>query len=163
MTPLPFLIALPIVLTVFIILEYKARSPWPKLGAKALCSLMFVTAGILTINAPGGAPGAYGWFIAAFLLSMAGDVLLSWPMKRSLPLGLGAFMLAQCMFTVALSLRWGLSFIDIAVLALLAGGALTTLWNARGMDYGRMEKPVTAYAVAVSAMAAKAVSGAYLS
>lgn len=162
MNPLPFLIALPIALLVFIMLEYKAKTPWPKIAAKAFCSLLFLAAAIVAANAPGGTPAAFGWFVAAFVFSLMGDVLLSWPMKLSFPLGLGAFLLAQCLFTVALSVRWGLSFIDLGVLALLTGGTLTTLWNARGMDYGKMEIPVNVYAIAVSAMAAKAVSGAYL-
>jgi uncharacterized membrane protein YhhN len=163
MNPLPFLAALPAALAVFIILEYTARSPWPKLAAKTLCSLLFLAAALVSVGAPLGVPVAYEWFAAAFVLSLLGDVLLAFPMKRSFSLGLGAFLLAQCLFTAALSLRWGASFIDLGVLALFVGGTLTTLWNARGMDYGKMERPVTVYAIAVSMMAAKAVSGTYLS
>lgn len=162
MTPLPFLLALPAALLLFVVLEYKAKTPWTKLAVKGLCSLLFLAAAIVSANAPGGTPAAYGWFIAAFVLSLMGDLLLSWPMKRSFPLGLGAFLLAQCMFTVALSIRWGLSFIDLGVFALLAAGTLTTLRNAPGMSYGKMAVPVNAYALAVSAMAAKAISGLYL-
>ncbi len=162
MTPLPFLIALPAALLLFVLLEYKARSPWPKVATKAFCSLLFLAAAIASGNAPGGTPAAFGWFVAAFVLSLMGDVLLSWPMKKSFPLGLGAFLLAQCLFTVALSIRWGVSFVDLGVFALLAAGTLTTLKNAPGMDYGKMAGPVNVYALAVSAMAAKAISGLYL-
>jgi uncharacterized membrane protein YhhN len=163
MTPIPFLVALPVVLAVYIFVEYKTKSPWWKLALKTLCSLLFVAAAVCALTGtPSGFAGVAAWFIAAFLLSAAGDVLLALPMKQSFLLGLGAFFFAQCTFAVAFSLRWGVSGIDAGVFALLAGGALLTLWNAKGMAYGQMDRPITLYALALSAMAAKAVSGMYL-
>jgi uncharacterized membrane protein YhhN len=44
----------------------------------------------------------------------------------------------------------------------LAGGAVITLKKAPGMQYGKMGLPVIFYALALSAMAAKAMSGLYL-
>lgn len=163
MTPIPYLIALPVVLAVYILAEYRSKSPLGKLALKSLCSLLFVAAAVSAMYcAPGGQRGVAAWFLAAFLLSAAGDVLLSCPMKQSFMLGLGTFFLAQCAYTAAFCLCWGVSGIDAGVFALLAGIALLTLWNAKGMAYGRMDRPVTVYALALSAMAAKAVSGTYL-
>lgn len=158
-----FLIALPAAVAVYIIVEYKSRSVWLKLALKTVCSLLFVAIAFSALfHEQAGPQACYGWFLSAFLLSMAGDILLSAPAKSSFALGLGAFFLAQCAFAAAFSLRWGLSCYDIGAFALLAVGALLTLWNARGMSYGKMERPITLYALALSAMAAKAVSGAYL-
>lgn len=163
--PMPWVlfILLLIVLPIYITTEYKAKSPWVKLALKSACSLLFILVALAAMQgAAGGWQACFGWFLAAFLLSTAGDVLLSWPVKQSFALGLGAFFLAQCAFSVALSLRWGLSCWDAATYALLAGSALITLMKAPGMQYGPMRLPVMCYALALSAMAAKAVSGVYI-
>jgi uncharacterized membrane protein YhhN len=163
--PMPWVlfILLLIVLPIYITTEYKSKSPWVKLALKTACSLLFLLTAIAAMTgAAGGWQACFGWFVAAFLLSAAGDVLLSWPMKQSFTLGLGAFFLAQCMFAVALCLRRGVSYWDAMAYVLLAGGALVTLLKAPGMQFGPMRTPVICYALALSAMAAKAVSGAYI-
>lgn len=162
MTPcLPFALLL-VLLPVYIVHEYKSRSPWTKLAWKSACSLLFVLAASAAAGASESSRAYPGWFMAAFILSAAGDVLLSWPVEKSFLMGLGSFLLAQCAFAAAFSLRWGLSPWDAAAYAALAGPALLTLRRAPGMEYGPMKTPVCAYALALSAMAAKAVSGTYL-
>jgi uncharacterized membrane protein YhhN len=152
-----------VLLPAYIIVEYRTKSPWKMLIWKSACSLLFlITAAAAMLGAPQGWQPAFGWFMAAFLLSAAGDVLLAWPIGQSFQLGLGAFLLAQCSFAAAFSLRWGLSPWDAAVYAALAGAAVLTLRRAPGMEYGQSKISIIVYALALSAMAAKAVSGTYL-
>ncbi len=146
----------------YLIVEYRSSSPWWKLALKAACSLAFLAAAVVAaVTAPGGWRGWHGVFVLAFALSVAGDVLLAVPMKRSLPSGMGAFIIAQCCFVEAFITRWGLSPWDSLLFAVLAGGALATLLLAPRMDFGTMKFPALIYAVALSAMATKAVSGLY--
>lgn len=163
LTPWLLFAVLLLLLPVYLVIEYTTKSPWRRLAIKSACSLLFLlVAAAAMLGAPQGRQVYFGWFTAAFLLCAAGDVLLDWPMEKSFLLGLGSFLLAQCTFAVAFSLRWGLSPWDAAIYALLAGAAVTTLRRAPGMEYGQAGAPVSIYALALSAMAAKAVSGVYL-
>lgn len=162
-TPLIPLCVLAVLLPVFLIVEYKSTSVWWKLTLKTACSLCFVAAAVLSAaTSPNGWRGWHGIFLLAFLLSMAGDVLLAVPIKRSLPAGLGAFFAAQCCFAEAFAVRWGLSLWDSLAFAVLAGASLATLLKAPRMDFGPMKFPALLYAVALSAMTAKALSGVYI-
>ena len=161
--PLLPLFLLALLLPVFLWAEYKSPSKWKKLGLKTVCSLLFMTAAVLSaLLAPNGWHKWSGVFLAAFGLSVAGDVLLSFPMKHSFQAGLGAFFLAQCSFVAAFLSRYYLSPWDALLFAVLAGAVLFTLLKAPGMEYGKMRFPVILYALAVSAMASKAVSGVWL-
>ncbi len=146
----------------YLIVEYRSPSVWWKLALKTACSLAFLAAALVAAaTAPGGWRGWHGIFVLAFMLSLAGDVLLAVPMKRSLPAGMGAFFIAQCCFAEAFITRWGLSPWDSLVFSVLAGSALATLLLAPRMEYGQMKFPALLYAVALSAMATKAISGLY--
>lgn len=163
MIPWLSLVLLLLVLPIYLIVEYKSKVPWDKLVLKTICSLLFLAAAVAAmLGAPGGWQGWYGLFAAAFLLSLLGDVLLAVPVKQSFLSGLGAFFMAQCCFAAAFIGRWGLSPLDIATYAVLAGTAILTLMKMPGMEYGKLMLPVCVYALALSAMAAKAVSGAYI-
>lgn len=163
--PMPYvpLILLLVMLPVYIVVEYRSRSDWWKLALKAACSALFVAAAVLSaLDAPNGWWSWHSIFLAAFLLSMAGDVLLALPGNRFFAAGLGAFFVAHCCFVEAFIVRLGLSPWDSLAFAVLAGAALTTLLKAPRMEYGTMKFPTAIYAVALSAMAAKAVSGVYI-
>jgi uncharacterized membrane protein YhhN len=159
---LPFA-SLLLLLPVFIQTQYNSQSPWPKLIVKSLCSLLFLSTAVISVKVT---PGLNGWFVffvlAAFLMSVAGDVLLAWPMEQSLKLGLAAFLAAQLLYAAAFIARYGLSPWDLAIFGILAAAALLLMLGLPKLMEGNLRVPVVIYALALSAMAAKAVSGIYI-
>jgi uncharacterized membrane protein YhhN len=103
------------------------------------------------------------WFVAALVLSLAGDAFLMLPRDRFVP-GLGSFLLAQLAFAVGFALHTG-SATEIAVGVVIVVVAATVLGRrfvhalvVRGDR--ALVGPVVAYMVAIAAMVASAVAGA---
>jgi len=106
------------------------------------------------IPRPGGALGA--WLVAGLAFSLLGDVFLLVP-ERHFVHGLGAFLLAQVAYTIALNAqglfldgRSGAAAIAVGLLAIGLHARLRKGLAERGDQ--RMLAPVTVYLAAVSAM-----------
>jgi uncharacterized membrane protein YhhN len=104
-------------------------------------------------------PAVRGWFVAALVLSLVGDVFLMLPGDRFVP-GLGSFLLAHVAYIVGLLVAGP----DLA--ALVAGAAVVAaaggVVGARILAGARATEPalvgpVTAYMVVISAMVACAI------
>ncbi|MGH9031763.1 MAG: lysoplasmalogenase [Acidimicrobiia bacterium] len=101
------------------------------------------------------------WFVAALVLSLAGDVFLMLPADRFVP-GLAAFLLAHVAYVVGLNLHGGsvgaLALAAIPVAAVAAGLAIRILAAmTTGANRGLLA-PVVAYMVVISAMVTSALA-----
>ena len=103
-------------------------------------------------------PAVRAWFVAALVLSLAGDVaLLS---ERGFVAGLAAFLLAHVAYSI------GFVIGGVSLPALAVGGAVMVAFDLvvgrrlvrvlRGSDRGSLVAPVAAYLAAISAMVATA-------
>lgn len=115
----------------------------------------------LALDPPAGAADARGWFVAALLLSLVGDVFLMLPQDVFVP-GLASFLLAHLAYVVGLSrLRttaggWVVGVVVVA-LALVVIGRPVLRAVRRGPER-EMTAPVAAYMLVISTMVATAVS-----
>lgn len=104
--------------------------------------------------------GARPWFVAAVVLSLAGDVFLMLPRDAFIP-GLVSFLLAHVAYVVAL-LVLGVTGVALAIGAVLVTAAVTTLGlrvvrAVRESVEADFAAPVLAYIVVISLMVACAV------
>jgi uncharacterized membrane protein YhhN len=105
------------------------------------------------------------WFVAALVLSLAGDVFLMLPGDHFVP-GLGAFLLGHVAYVVGLNIHGGsggelaLAAIPVAV---VAGVLATRILRAvvAGGDR-KLIVPLVAYMVVISAMVTSAVAGGHV-
>jgi uncharacterized membrane protein YhhN len=122
-------------------------------------ALVLLIAVALTLDPAQGDVRA--WFVAALVLSLAGDVLLMLPADRFVP-GLASFLLAHVAYVVGLNLHGvsigaiALAAIPVAavaaVLAVRILSAMTTNGNRE------LIAPVVAYMVVISAMVTSALA-----
>ena len=152
--------ALMVLLPVYIAAEYRSHSRRLHLCLKTACSVLFCAAAVLAAGR-GGWPSGSALMLAAFGCSLIGDVLLALPQRYFLP-GLCAFFAAQCLFAAGFCARLGVDLWDMPLWAVVAAVTLWLLLRKPGMHTGQMSLPACAYALALSAMAAKSVSGLYL-
>ena len=101
------------------------------------------------------------WFVAALVLSLAGDVFLMLPGDRFVP-GLGSFLVAQILFTVGFALHGGSAgeyVLGAVIVAVVAAPIVTRFVGAlvRG-GHRALVGPVIAYMVAIAAMVASAIA-----
>jgi uncharacterized membrane protein YhhN len=104
-------------------------------------------------------PAARGWFIAALVLSLAGDVFLMLP-KDMFVLGLGAFLLAHLAYIVGMVVegvhagRLLAGIVVVAIGILLLG---TQIVRAAQATDSALTLPVMAYIGVISAMVVAAI------
>lgn len=105
------------------------------------------------------------WFVAALVLSLAGDVFLMLPDDRFVP-GLVSFLLGHVAYVIGLNLHGGsagelaLAAIPVAV---IAGMLATRILRAVVADGNReLIVPLVAYMVVISAMVTSAVAGGHV-
>jgi uncharacterized membrane protein YhhN len=100
-------------------------------------------------------------FVLALLASLAGDVFLMLPGDRFVP-GLGSFFVAQVLYTVGFALHGG-STVSYAIGAVIVAVLVVPLCRRftgalRRAGRGDLVVPVSAYMVAIGAMAASAIA-----
>jgi uncharacterized membrane protein YhhN len=99
------------------------------------------------------------WFVAALLLSLAGDVLLMLPTEL-FTAGLAAFLLGHIAYVAGFRARGGslaalgVAVVVVGLVAVLAGSRIISAL--RRSDHGEMLGPVAAYIVVITAMGASA-------
>jgi uncharacterized membrane protein YhhN len=105
-------------------------------------------------------PAVRAWFVAALLLSLAGDVLLMVP-KDLFVFGLGAFLLGHLAYIVGLHVEGvdGPRFLVgiVVVMAVLAVVGTAVLRGVRAGPEPGLAGPVVAYMFVISAMVASAI------
>jgi len=98
------------------------------------------------------------WFVAALVLSLAGDIFLMLP-RDAFVAGLGAFLLAHVAYAVGLNLHtegiWLLA-IPVFVAAAFVGGRLVD--NVVARDHRELVGPVMVYVLVISVMVASALA-----
>jgi uncharacterized membrane protein YhhN len=104
-----------------------------------------------------------GWFVAALVLSLLGDVFLMLPGDRFVP-GLASFLLAQLTFAVGFDLHAG-SAGELAVGTAIVAAAAVPLASrfVRALlrsGHRALVGPVVAYMVAIGAMVTSAIASA---
>ncbi len=101
------------------------------------------------------------WFVAALVLSLAGDVFLMLPSDRFVA-GLGSFLLAHVAYVVGIDLHpgsapaLGVSALVVAVAAVVVGTPVAR--GAASSGGARLAGPVVVYMVVISAMVVSAVA-----
>ena len=101
------------------------------------------------------------WFVAALVLSLAGDVFLMLPADRFVP-GLASFLLAHVAYVVGLNLHGGsvgalaLAAIPVAAVAAVLATRILSAMTTNGNR--ELIAPVVAYIVAISAMVTSALA-----
>jgi uncharacterized membrane protein YhhN len=152
-----------ITLPIFLMAEFRSRKQII-LPLKMICSLSFIAIGVLGILLGGEqAPTGYQvLMVIGMIFSLLGDLALVWKEgRRPFMLGLGAFLLAQALYSAAFSLANGFSAWDALFFALLVAIPITA-YRFLDMDVGKMKIPVIAYMVVIAFMFAKALSSLYL-
>jgi uncharacterized membrane protein YhhN len=101
------------------------------------------------------------WFVAALILSLAGDVFLMLPGDRFVP-GLGSFLLAQVAFTVGFAQRGG-SAEGYAIGALIVAAigtpvAIRLVRAMRRSGHTALVGPVLVYFATIAVMVASAIA-----
>lgn len=119
---------------------------------------LVVAAAVLPDPTP---PGAHPWFLAALILSLAGDVfLLERDGARFFLFGLGSFLIAHALYVVGL-LRFDLHAPGLIVGGVLVLAAAVTIGRRIVTAAARTDKalagPVALYLVAISTMVVLAV------
>lgn len=133
-----------------------ARRPAVEWVAKPLVTALVVVAALLLDPA---SSAMRAWFVAGFVLCLAGDVALMLPRERFVE-GLGAFLLGHLAFVAGFwaggfdALGAGAALVVVAVVALVVAGR-PVLAGARRADR-RLGGPVAAYLLVIAAMAAAA-------
>lgn len=125
--------------------------PAEYLSKPATTALLIVVALLLDPSDP----SQRGWFVAALILSLAGDVFLMLPSDLFVP-GLGSFLLAHIAYVGGLRLE-DPSGAVVAVAAVGAAGLgvpvlLRMIRGARAQGHPEMAVPLTAYVGVISAM-----------
>jgi len=101
------------------------------------------------------------WFVAALVLSLAGDVFLMLPDDRFVP-GLASFLLGHVAYVVGLNLHGGSA--DELVLAAIPVAVVTTVLAARILravaagGHRELMGPLVAYMLVISAMVTSALA-----
>ncbi|MBI4617811.1 MAG: lysoplasmalogenase [Planctomycetes bacterium] len=148
----PFLIVTAVALALLLVFEVRAFEPgvW---ATKPIASAGFVATAI----AAGALSTAHGWpLLAAFVLSLAGDVLLIPRSPGPLKAGMGTFLAAHVAFGAAFVVR-GVDWAWTAAGLVLSGGfAGVFVWWLRGRVPEDLRVPVHAYAAALALMVALA-------
>lgn len=137
-----------------VLAEYRA---WPR--AKAFFKFVASTAFVVLAFQLGAVASTYGRLIlAALALSWLGDLLLLSTRDRPFLLGIGSFLLAHVVFSVAFARHpmssAGLWF-GLAVMGLLGGAVIAWLWRHLTGFY---RVAVGAYVVAIVAMGSIAIA-----
>jgi uncharacterized membrane protein YhhN len=102
------------------------------------------------------------WFVAALVLSLAGDVFLMLPEDRFVP-GLAAFLLGHVAYVVGLNLHGGsagelgLAAVPVAIVAAVLAVRILRAVLAGG--HRELVGPLVAYMLVISAMVTSAVAG----
>jgi uncharacterized membrane protein YhhN len=102
------------------------------------------------------------WFVAALVLSVAGDVFLMLPEDRFVP-GLAAFLLGHVAYVVGLNLHGGsagelgLAAVPVAIVAAVLAVRILRAVLAGG--HRELIGPLVAYMLVISAMVTSAVAG----
>jgi uncharacterized membrane protein YhhN len=138
---------------------HRVHKPLEYLCKPAVMVSLFVAAVLLAPLPAGASTGtARGWFCAALLLSLAGDVFLMLPGDFFLH-GLAAFLLAHVAYVTGFRTlggplwRLGLAFAAVAVVGGIVGRPILAAL-ARSERGRKMLVPVVAYMVVLSAMTA---------
>jgi len=149
-----------VTLPFFLVAEYR-RQRRRIFALKLVCSLSFVTIGVLALAS--GHTSPYGfWMLAGLLFSLLGDLALVWQdQRRPFLIGLVFFLTGHVLYTVALVQVCGLNGKDIYLFVALVAGALIA-YRFLDMDLGRMARPVLVYLVIIALMLSKALSTLYL-
>jgi uncharacterized membrane protein YhhN len=119
-------------------------------------TMVFLIAAVIAFDVD--EPTARGWFVAALVLSLAGDLFLL-PTRDLFVQGLGAFLLAHLAYIVGL---WVMGvqvlpfFVGIAAAAALVAVVGRPILEAAKREEPALATPVTVYMVAISVMAASA-------
>lgn len=100
------------------------------------------------------------WFVAALVLSLAGDVFLMLPEERKLPvdaflLGLGSFLLGHIAYVVGMAVdhrSWAMTAVGVAVVAAGVGAVAPRILRGVGEQAPAMKAPVMAYIAVISTM-----------
>lgn len=125
--------------------------------AKPLTMVVLVAAALALHPAHAG---VRGWFVAALVLSLAGDVFLMLP-RNLFVAGLGSFLLAHVAYVVGMwreGVAYGRLAIGVAVVAVaMATIGRRILGAVRGGDEPELAAPVAAYVGVISAMVASAI------
>ena len=113
---------------------------------------------------PAQASAQRGWWIAAFLFCLAGDVFLMfdrWRESSYFLFGLGSFFLGHVFFVVGFAARgWVTSRVVIAVIAVgIVGGSLLVLLARGAIAHGQrdMVVPLCAYVSVITLMMSGAI------
>jgi len=129
---------------------------------KPLTMLLLVGAAV-ALDADDGAVRA--WFVAALLLSLAGDVLLMVP-KDLFVFGLAAFLLGHIAYVMGMHVDGvdGARFLIgiVVVMVVLAVLGTMILRGVRAGPEPKLAGPVVAYMVVISAMVASAIGVGYV-
>jgi len=106
------------------------------------------------------------WFVAALVLSLAGDVFLMLPQYRFVP-GLAAFLLGHVAYVVGLNLHGGsagaLALAAIPVVVVAAVLAIRILRAVLTSGHRELVGPLVAYMLVISAMVTSALAGGNVS
>jgi uncharacterized membrane protein YhhN len=101
------------------------------------------------------------WFVAALVLSLAGDVFLMLPQDRFVP-GLASFLLAHVAYTVGFDLHAGSgTALLVAAVGVVLVATVLGSWIVRALargDHAALLGPVVAYMVVISAMLTSALA-----
>lgn len=117
---------------------------------------------VLAMNLEGAAVDARGWFIAALLASMVGDIFLLWPERVPLFIGgLGAFLIGHIAYIGGM-FALGTSLLPLLVGVVLVVGGLATIGRhivqaVAASDEPELTKPVMAYVGVISIMVVAAI------
>lgn len=100
------------------------------------------------------------WFVAALVLSLAGDVFLMLPEERRLPvdaflLGLGAFLLGHVAYVVGMAIdhrSWPMTIVGLVLIGAGVGSVAPRILRGVGKEAPGMRVPVLAYIAVISSM-----------
>jgi uncharacterized membrane protein YhhN len=100
------------------------------------------------------------WFVAALVLSLAGDVFLMLPEENPLPvdaflLGLGAFLLGHVAYVVGMVIdhrSWPMTAVGVVLIGAGIGAALPQILRGVRAQAPEMQVPVLAYVAVISSM-----------
>jgi uncharacterized membrane protein YhhN len=125
--------------------------------AKPLTMVLLIGAA-LALEPTDGAVRA--WFVAALVLSLAGDVFLMLPEERRLPvdaflLGLGSFLLGHVAYVVGMAVdhrSWVMTAVGVVVIGAGVGAVAPRILRGVGEQDPAMKAPVMAYMAVISTM-----------
>lgn len=153
--------ALLVIAGVFALGDWLARARSAR-GLEYVCkpaALLALVGVALTLHPTHG--DARAWFVAALVLSLAGDVLLMLPSDQFVP-GLASFLFAHVAYVVGLNLHDGsagtlaLAALPVAVYGVVLAARVLPAVRRRGK--GALVAPLVAYLVVIGAMVASALA-----